>query len=127
MTSSMLVSQSHCTLRQSKEILIDHETHPVDVEDVYVVRAQLLERCLDRDMQRLHVVPRVMDLLRNIRGSPLERRRILHATAISHPHKHTPRRRAGPSRWPTFVATTIWSRIPRDSIHSPKNSSDDSS
>lgn len=38
---------------------------PMNIEDVDVIRAKLLERVLDRDVQGLGVVPQKLRLLRN--------------------------------------------------------------
>ncbi len=67
MISSMDVSQSHCASAVS--VLVNcrkgRATHEVDVEDVDVVRAQLLERRFEGDDHRLDAVPDILHLLRD--------------------------------------------------------------
>ena len=63
MTSSMEVSQSHCwedslfEMRQGNIKMA--AAYPVNVEDVDVTGAELLEGSLHGNMKRLHMVPNV--------------------------------------------------------------------
>ena len=101
--------------------------YPVDVENIDVARAQLLEGRLDGDVHRLNVVARVVRFLRNVLRRPLEVRCVLmqhNQVTISRNPVYHPEAEASAR---TLVARTIWSRIPRFSIHSPMNSSEDSS
>ena len=51
--------------------------HPVDVEDIDVARTQLLQRGLDGNMHRFHIVADVVDLLRDSRVAMLVVGRVL--------------------------------------------------
>ena len=51
--------------------------HPMDVEDVDVVGAELLEGSMNRNMHRFEVVARVMHLLLDVLRRSLEVRCIL--------------------------------------------------
>lgn len=118
MISSMDVSQSHCAnkhvavMRWTVPICAEEEqgTHEVDVEDVDVVRAQLLERRVEGDRHRLDAVPDVVHLLRDVLRAAHHVRRVLprcgsrigdiSTTAYStSPSTHPPwsRRPSGPS------------------------------
>ena len=127
MTSSTPLSQSHCVLYVSHRIaLMDREigTHPVHVKNVDVGRAQLLERIFNRDMHRLDVVAGVVRLLRDVVPSTLVVRGVLRNGLFQHCDNAVETK---DQRRLTLVAMTIWSRMPRASIHSPMNCSDVSS
>ena len=88
------------------------------IQDVYVRRAKLLETGFNTDLQGLCVVSGVVSLDFNVVVSTLKIRRIL--KRIENTFDPTILRI-------TFVAITNWSRIPRDSAHSPINASEVSS
>ena len=86
MTSSMEVSKSHCGGAGQLTALWTETgvwkwAYPVDVEDIDVACAQLLEGRLEREMERLHVVTSVGGVLLYVRPPPLIVGRIL-------PHVH---------------------------------------
>lgn len=54
----------------------------MNVEDVDVIRAQFLERLLDRNMHRLHAVSNVVHLLLDVVRPPLEISGILTARDV---------------------------------------------
>lgn len=94
----------------------------MDVQDVDVRRPELLQRCLDGDVEGLRTIPRVCGLLLNVVASPLEvRGKLVGEQGISHDQRYNHMVSL------TLVAMTIWSRTPRVSIHSPMNSSELSS
>ena len=96
----------------------------MNIQNVDIVGAKLLERVLNGDVQGFHVVPREVDLQLHVVRPTLVVRSVLdgaeRATHISDaPLQSTEQH--------TLVAITIWWRIPRFSIHSPINSSEVSS
>jgi hypothetical protein len=95
---------------------------PVHVKDVDVRRAQLRERRLKGDAQRLGRVATVVDLLSNLSVVLLEVSRVLQSRGVS---AAAPRHKMAADF--TFVAMTIWSRFLSASIHSPMILSDCSS
>ena len=94
------------------------EIPPVEVENINVVGAKLLETGFNTDLQGLCVVSGVVGLDFNVVVSTLKIRRVL--KRIENTFDPTILRI-------TFVAITNWSRIPRDSAHSPINASEVSS
>ena len=65
------------------------DTYPVHVQDVDVVGAELLQRVLNGEVHRLHVVPGVMDLLLHIVRAPLVVRRVLMSSISTRSHNPT--------------------------------------
>ena len=91
---------------------------PMYIENVDVMCPKLLETDINTDLQGLCVVSGVVSLDFNVVVSTLKIRRIL--KRIENTFDPTILRI-------TFVAITNWSRIPRDSAHSPINASEVSS
>ena len=107
-----MVKLVHYFLNRSVEI------PPMYIENVDVMCPKLLETGFNTDLQGLCVVSGVVSLDFNVVVSTLKIRRIL--KRIENTFDPTILRI-------TFVAITNWSRIPRDSAHSPINASEVSS
>ena len=101
---------------------------PVEVQNVDVGRPQLLEGRLEREVERLHVVPDVRRVLLDVRLPALEvRRELLDPNHSSDPDPNSTANTPREGGQRTLVAITIWSLTPRTSIHSPMNASELSS